>query len=115
MVKKLTVHHSNGFKFIMLGDIVYLQASNNYTNINLINGDVVMVSKPLKEFQTKLDPSWFFRVHKSYIVNMHHIDQYCSEDGGQVLMKNGEKISISRYKLADFFNLVSAFTKGLKA
>jgi len=113
--QKLTVHHSNGFKVISLGDIVYLQASNNYTNIRLINGETVVVSKPLKEFQVKLDNGFFFRIHKSYIININYVDQYTSEDGGQVMMKTGEHIYISRYKLSGFFEFVNAFTKGLKA
>jgi two-component system LytT family response regulator len=115
MDQKLALHHSKGFRFIRLGDIVYLQASSNYTHIQLINGDVIVASRPLKEFQARLDPSWFLRVHKSYIINVSHIDQYLSEDGGRVMMKNGEKIYMSRYKIADFFNRISAFTKGLKA
>ena len=113
--QKLTVHHNNGFRFVTLKDIVYLQASNNYTNIQLLSGESIIVSKPLKEFQNKLDNNWFFRLHKSYIINIIHVDQYISDDGGQVVMKTGEKIFISRYKLSDFFNFVSAFTKGLKA
>ena len=112
---KLTVHHSNGFKVITLGDIVYLQASNNYTNIRLISGETVVVSKPLKEFQVKLNNGFFFRIHKSYIINISYVDQYSSDDGGHVLMKTGENIYISRYKLSDFFEFVSAFTNGLKA
>lgn len=113
--QKLTVHHSNGFKVITLGDIVYLQASNNYTNIRLISGETVVVSKPLKEFQVKLDNGFFFRIHKSYIINISYVDQYSSDDGGQVIMKTGESMYISRYKLSDFFEFVSAFTNGLKA
>lgn len=113
--QKLTIHHSNGFRFIRLGDIIYLQASNNYTNIQLTSGELVIVSKPLKEFQQKLNPACFFRVHKSYIINIHQVDQYSSSDGGQVLMKNGENIYISRYKLSDFFTFVASFTNGLKA
>lgn len=113
--QKLTVHHSNGFKVIALGDIVYLQASNNYTNIRLISGETVVVSKPLKEFQLKLDNGHFFRIHKSYIININYVDQYLSDDGGQVIMKTGENIYISRYKLSGFFDFVAAFTKGLKA
>ncbi len=113
--QKLTVHHNNGFKVITLNEIVYLQASNNYTNIRLWSGETVVVSKPLKEFQQKLTAGQFFRIHKSYIINIDYVSQYTSDDGGKVLMKTGEKILVSRYKLADFFTYISAYTKGLKA
>jgi two-component system LytT family response regulator len=115
LLQKLSVHHNSGFKVITLKDIILLQASNNYTLIRLMSGETITVSRPLKHFETHLDPDWFFRIHKSHIINMNHVVEYVSDDGGYVLMNTGDRIYVSRYKLNTFFEAVSKITKGLKA
>jgi two-component system LytT family response regulator len=111
----ITLHHNGGFKLVLIKDIIYLQASSNYTLVKLVDGTSITVSKPLKEFDQKLNKSWFFRVHKSYLINMHFMQEYLSEGGGKVLLKTGQEIYISKYKLNDFFAAVGRLTKGLKA
>lgn len=111
----ISLHHNAGFRLILIKDIVYLKASSNYTHIRLSDGTSITVSKPLKEFELKLNRSWFFRVHKSYLINLHYMDGYLSEGGGKVLLKNGEEVYISKYKLHEFFEAISRLTNGLKA
>ncbi len=54
--------------------ILYIKADNNYVNIQLGDGECFPVFNTLSHFQeVLLFP--FFRVHKSYIVNAHHISR----------------------------------------
>lgn len=103
---KVAIGHKDGIKFIALKDIVYLQASNTYTIIVLTGGEKVIASKPISKFETRLSQRWFFRVHKSHIINIYHFREYLSKDGDRALMSNGEKIYISRYRLHPFLACV---------
>lgn len=53
----------------------------------------------LKEINAMLDGKGFFQVHRSYIINMHKIQKYSSQ---QVLLEDGREVPISRYKLDAF-------------
>lgn len=105
--QKLVINDQQGMQFITLKDIVYLKADNTYTTLLLTNKEKITTSKPINRYEDKLDSRWFFRIHKSHIINMHHFKQYFSKDGGMALMDNGERLSISRHRLSHFLNLIS--------
>lgn len=72
---------------IKLDEIVYMKASGTYTYI-FFEDKRMLVKKLLKEILPKLKEDNFFRVHKSYIVNIHKIDYFNSKEChimGQVL------------------------------
>lgn len=60
-------------RFVKLSDIIYCQSENNYTLFFLINGEKVIVSKGLYEFESLLPENNFIRCHQSYIVNKKFI------------------------------------------
>lgn len=111
---RLTIGHQQGVKFIVLKDIVYLEANNTYTTLVLVNGEKVITSKPINRFESKLSPQWFFRIHKSHIINIYHFKEYISKDGDVALMSNGDKLYISRYRLNQFLTLVEDISGRLK-
>jgi len=69
----LFVHHKDALVKISQKDILYLQADGNYTKI-LTVGQRYMVRGNIKETQKNLGDT-FCRVHKSYVVNLNHIDK----------------------------------------
>lgn len=110
--QKLTINHQQGVRFIVMKNILYLKADNSYTTIFLATGEKVTTSKPINKFEALLDVNWFFRVHKSYIVNTYYVKEFISRQGENIaLMNNGDKISISRYRLKEFLD----FTKSRPA
>ena len=114
LTRKLAINHQQGRQMIALKDIVYLQAFNSYTTLFLGNGQKVVTSKPISKYEATLPVPWFFRIHKSYIINMAHLREYSSLQGGQVLMNNGVKLGISRYRLSDFLTLLKNTDHTLK-
>jgi two-component system LytT family response regulator len=100
--RQLTLTHQHGFRLVSLGEIVYLKADNSYTLFFLTGGRKSIASKPLSHYTRILDAAHFFRVHKSYLVNLAHVAAYDTEGGEHVLMNNDERIRISRYRLAEF-------------
>lgn len=100
--QKIALPHLGGISFVEVNDIVSLQADSNYTIIHMVNMQKLVISKTLKDFEELLDPSQFARIHKSYIVNLRYLKEYCTTDGGIVKMTDGNQWSISRRQLESF-------------
>ena len=101
--KKIGLTAQTGIYFVYLRDIICCKAEGNYTLIYLNDRDKAeIVSRTLKEFDEALRPYNFFRIHRSYLINLEHIREYLrytenSEgDGGVVVMDNALNIPVSR-------------------
>lgn len=101
--KKLGLPTIEGFHFVNVGSIMYLEADKSYTNVCLDNNKKVVVSRNLKEFEELLPEADFCRVHHSHIININFIKKYFKGRGGYVEMEDGAKIEVSARKKDDFF------------
>ena len=84
-----------GISFINLDDIIYSEASNNYSKLILTDGNRFLISKTLKDVQEVLEDEHFLRVHRQYIVNLNHVKQF-NRNEGILTMDNGDYIPIAR-------------------
>lgn len=105
--KKLTLPTSKGYLFIDIDNIIYFESDRNYSFIYLTNQKKILVSKNIGDFEEFLDDTVFFRCHRSYLINMYHVQQYIKTDGGEIEMINGAKIPISRRKKDEFIKKMS--------
>lgn len=62
------------FKKIYLSELLYLESEANYIQLHLKSQKKVMVRSTLNDFVAQSDLSSFIRIHRSYSVNMHLID-----------------------------------------
>ena len=76
---------------IPFDDIQFIKADNVYLEVNTADKKF-LVRSPLKEYLKKLPSNKFYRAHKSYIVNVDHIDAINSKD----IMINNTLIPISK-------------------
>ncbi|MBT8186607.1 MAG: response regulator [Croceitalea sp.] len=76
---------------IQFGDIQFIKADNVYLEVNTVDKKF-LVRSPLKDYLEKLPKHKFYRAHKSYIVNVDHIDAINSKD----IMINNTLIPISK-------------------
>lgn len=98
MRRKISVPISGGYQFLEVENIMYCQSSSNYTEIFLDNGKSLMISKTLKMISAILEPYFFIRIHKSFLINPDYLTQYSRTDGGFVVMNNGKSIPVSKDK-----------------
>lgn len=76
---------------IYFDDIRFIKADNVYLEVNT-KDKKFLVRSPLKDYLEKLPRNKFYRAHKSYIVNVDHIDAINSRD----IMVNNTLIPISK-------------------
>ncbi|HVV04424.1 MAG TPA: LytTR family DNA-binding domain-containing protein [Puia sp.] len=103
---KIAVPTHEGLEFIVIRQIVRIESHAAYSRIYFLNGQSLLVTKLLKDFEELLAPYRFFRVHNSHLVNMAYIRKYIRGEGGQVVMENGDVVDVARRKKEDFLSLL---------
>ena len=88
-----------------LRDIIKIEGDRNYSTFYLSTNKTKISSKTLGHFEEILTDKGFFRCHRSFIVNYHHIDKVQKDFFS---MKNGENIPISRRRKIDARDWFSA-------
>jgi two-component system, LytTR family, response regulator len=91
---------------IPVQEILRLEAEDDYVGL-FARGRRFLVYLPLGEFERRLDPERFLRVHRSHIVNLDHVSALVPFDGSrlQVEMRDGTKIMASRTRSRELRHL----------
>lgn len=101
-IKKIGVQIGDGIVFMDLNDILYFEADGSYTTIHRKNGKDLVVKK-IKHFEDLLSSDTrFFRIHRSYFVNITLIKKYSKKDGLSVTYDDKVLLPISREKKEEF-------------
>lgn len=85
-------------RFLYTRQIIRCESDNNYCYFFLDNGEKLLVSKPIFEFEPLLKDYGFVRCHQSHLVNKQYIRSWIREDGGYLLLDNGDTVPVSRGK-----------------
>lgn len=85
---------------IFLEDILYLEAARNYCKVITIYQEF-LISTPMKAVEEKINSNQFFRIHRSFIVNLEKVDEILYEN--HVLIGNKE-IPISKSYYSDLIH-----------
>lgn len=81
-------------------EILYFQSSGRYTEIHVLNQKKPFISsKPIGDHEAKLDESLFYRIHNSYIINLHNLSSIDRKGGNYCVLNNGMKLPISRRRV----------------
>jgi two-component system LytT family response regulator len=105
--KKMAISTETGIEFVKFNSIIYLEAQNNYTKINLLDGTSIIASKTLKSFDELLPSELFFRIHKSYLINMNFVKRFYKIDDFLVELTTGEKLPLSYRKKNEFISAIT--------
>lgn len=96
-----------GLLFVNVRDIIYCESSGPYTHFIFKLADKIITSKHLKEYEDLLSGYDFFRIHKSYLVNLQEIKKYIRGEGGQLIMSNGAALNVSKQRKESFLRIYS--------
>jgi two-component system LytT family response regulator len=106
-IGKIALPVLNGLEFININDIIKIKGENVYSIFFLADGTQFVVCHTLKDTENMLSKFGFFRVHKSFIINLRYIFRYIKGEGGTVVMSDGSEVEISRRNKADFLKKIT--------
>jgi two-component system, LytTR family, response regulator len=96
--QKIALPQREGYEFVDVSSIIYCQAEGAYTKVFIRDKKLMLISRTLGDVEELLPPEIFQRVHHSTLVNITYVSQFLRSDGGYVVLKSGEKLSVSKAK-----------------
>ncbi len=104
--KTLALAASDGISFIKMCDIIRVEANGRYAKFYLVNKEIIVVSKPLGDYEEILSANQFFRIHDSSIINLNYVKKYIRGDGGTVLLSDNTELDVARRRKEEFLKLI---------
>ncbi|HEY9114404.1 MAG TPA: LytTR family DNA-binding domain-containing protein [Bacteroidales bacterium] len=105
--RKIILKTQESIHIVYLNEICYFESDGNYTTVFQTNGLKIILTKPIREFDDILKNQGFFRVHKSFLVNLSAISRFDKGDGGFLVMNSGDRVPVASRKkdeLLEIFN-----------
>lgn len=93
--QRLAISTVDGVYYYEVNTIVRCEAEGSYTCIFLDSGKSVLASKSLKEYESML-PAFFFRVHKSHLVNLKKVVRFETGDKPRLFLEDNSQVVVSR-------------------
>lgn len=111
-LKKIIIRLGENIHAVKQEDILYLKAKGFYTQICFhINGRVeqAIVSKPIGSLEKEYDSILFYRVHKSYLVNLGKVVGVVKTGITSARIANNEMIPIAKRRVNDFMSMLKRY------
>jgi two-component system LytT family response regulator len=95
---KIIIRTFDSIHLVPLHEILYCESDHSCVIIHLINHTSITASASLKDYEEILAESGFFRVHKTYLVNVKYIRRFEKAEGGFVVLEGEIKIPVASRK-----------------
>ncbi|MDE7206483.1 MAG: LytTR family DNA-binding domain-containing protein, partial [Lachnospiraceae bacterium] len=92
---------------LFLNNICYFEIKGRQIDVHEINGIFTYYEK-ISVLENNLQGKGFFRCHKSYLINLKHVDVYNRQE---VTLDNGEKIVIAKRRYDAFCKEILAYMR----
>ncbi len=104
---KLALPTLDGYQLEKINNIVYCQAEETYCKIFTNRNEAILVARTLKNIEELLPEELFFRIHKSYLVNMNYIKSYSKTDGYKIILENGIELDVATRRNEEFLKALT--------
>lgn len=106
--ERLALHSQDKIQIVEIGQIIRCESSANYTTFFFEDGDQVVVTKTLKEFEDLLSEQGFYRVHQSHLVNTRFIREFVKSEGGHLILRDKTLIPVSVRKRPEVIKMLES-------
>lgn len=108
--KRFTVKIGQHLKMISVDAIECFYSANKATNIHTIDNRTYLLEETLEQLEDKLQPETFFRVNRTFLVNINAIKDIISYTNSRLKLilqtYNEDEIIVSRERVKDFKNWI---------
>jgi two-component system LytT family response regulator len=104
--KKIILKTTENIYLLDLHNITCCESDDNYTRIHTSDGDKILVSKTLREYDDMLAGCGFYRVHKSFLINLSHIRRFEKQEGGYIVLSGDLKVPVASRKREEVMALM---------
>ncbi len=107
-IHKITLRDTNGVEIIDFKNIYFIEAQSSYSRIVFLKNNEIkemIMSNPLSDYEEMLPTEMFFRIHRSYLANCHHLKKITNDGTPQIILNGNFTLPVSRRRyhlLLDF-------------
>ncbi|MDY0076451.1 MAG: LytTR family DNA-binding domain-containing protein [Bacteroidales bacterium] len=103
-----------GYQLENYHGITHCIAEENYSRIFTVDGRQILASKNLGLVQELLPEKLFFRIHKSYLVNLNFVKSYSRYQRHFITLEDGTELDVAKRRIEDFVQAISSYTDANK-
>ena len=81
---RVFVKTGNATRFVPVQQIVSVHSNENYTELQLVDGQMFMTLRTLKSWEESLPDSHFVRIHRQILINLAHVRAIVRGEGENV-------------------------------
>lgn len=101
-IDRIAIASQQAISFINIDQIMLAEAKSGYAELLLADGKKMLMSKSLKDLEDIVSPEQFVRIHRHFLVNIHHVHSFNRQESLLVLT-NRLQIPVSRSKREELF------------
>jgi two-component system LytT family response regulator len=105
-VKRFAAATLEGLIMVNADDIQYCESDSANCKLIFNYGKSLLLSRTLKDVEEALLNDNFCRIHHSNLINHDDVQKYIKGEGGEVVMRNGACLPVSRTRKHDFLKLL---------
>jgi two-component system LytT family response regulator len=105
-IKRVIINTIDKVHVLNTDDIAYIRAKASYSVFILVDGIEILSSQPIALYNKLLQDANFFRVHKSFLVNVDLIQEIVKS--GDVIITGGAEIPIAKENIKPLIEMLSA-------
>ena len=107
---RMIVKETGRISFVKTEDIKWFRAEGNYVKL-FLGKQTHMLHTSMNALEAQLDPKRFFRIHRSLIINIEHLQELRPWHTGEyvVVMRDGTELTMSRGYRDRLDDLLSVF------
>lgn len=110
VLKKVILKRGEHVYIVKQSDIYYFKAKGFYTEVFFNHKDEVLstlISKPISTLEKDYDHDLFFRLHKSYLVNVKRVSNMIKGDNAAVKLVNDEVLPVAKRRINDLLSFLN--------
>ena len=108
--RKLVIKTLESIHMVNTDQMVYCESDGPYTTISMEDGRTIVSSRPIGEYDEMLSEYGFYRVHRSFLINLAHILRFDKQEGGSVVLTGDAQIPVARRKREELLELFERLT-----
>lgn len=109
--RKIILRTLDNIYLLQLQEIIVCESDRSYTVFRTLKDEKIVVSKPLKEYEALLEDHGFYRVHRSYMINLAHIRRFEKKEGGYIVLPENIKVPVASRKREELLSILEKMTK----
>ncbi|UMG94024.1 LytTR family DNA-binding domain-containing protein [Nocardioides sp. TF02-7] len=110
---QIPVERAGVTRFVDRGDITHVEAQGDYARLHTDGGESYLVRIPLSTLEEEWRPAGFWRIHRSLLVALAHVDEVRTDGGRCTVVVRGVELPVARRHTRELRDVLVRRARGL--